>query len=134
MPRDRAVAYRPHMRRSKELIVLVVLLLGTVAFVLWYVVDRRAEQRTNPVKEPRSIGPLAAPAGTAVSPASPGGTAGPLDFEKVDGKTLDLSSGRPVLKDSTEDRAAMDAALKEMEEASKDVLFEAPKPKEPGRQ
>jgi hypothetical protein len=124
------------MRRSEELIVLVVLLLGTVAFVLWYVVDRRAQQRNNPATEPRAIGPVATPAtpGGAAAPSAPApATAGPLDFEKVDGKTLDLSSGRPVLKDSPADRAAMDAALKEMEEASRDVSFESPKQKDPAR-
>lgn len=42
-----------------------------------------------------------------------------------DGKTLDFSSGRPVIKDSAADKAALDAAVKEMDAASKDVTFPA---------
>ena len=33
------------MRRNKEIIVLLVLLAGMMAFVLWYVIDRRAKNR-----------------------------------------------------------------------------------------
>jgi hypothetical protein len=40
-----------------------------------------------------------------------------------DGKTIDFSTGKPVVKDSPEDKAAIDAAVKEMDEASKDVTF-----------
>lgn len=47
-----------------------------------------------------------------------------------DGKTLDFSSGRAVMKDTPEDRAALDKALKEMDEATKDVTFPATKPAE----
>jgi hypothetical protein len=42
-----------------------------------------------------------------------------------EGKTLDFSSGKPVVRDSADDRAAMEAALKEMEAAAKDVTFGA---------
>jgi hypothetical protein len=39
------------MRRNKEIIVLLVLLAGMMAFVLWYVIDRRAKIRgAAPVK------------------------------------------------------------------------------------
>lgn len=40
-----------------------------------------------------------------------------------DGKTIDFSSGKPVVKDSAEDRKAIDAAVKEMDEASKGITF-----------
>jgi hypothetical protein len=43
-----------------------------------------------------------------------------------DGKTIDFSSGKPVVKDSAQDKAAIDAAVKEMEEAVKDVTFGPP--------
>jgi hypothetical protein len=47
-----------------------------------------------------------------------------------DGKTIDFSGGTPVLKDSPADRAAMDAAVKQMDDAAKDVTFPAePAPK-----
>ena len=35
--------------------VLLVLLLGAVAFILWYVIDRRSRLRTDP--PPRSVSP-----------------------------------------------------------------------------
>ncbi len=36
------------MRRSKEIIFLFILLLCAMAFVLWYVIDRRAKLRAQP--------------------------------------------------------------------------------------
>ena len=42
-----------------------------------------------------------------------------------DGKTVDFSSGKPVIKDGAADKAALDAAVKEIDEASKDVTFPA---------
>lgn len=45
-----------------------------------------------------------------------------------DGKTIDFSSGRAVVKDSPEDRVALEKALKEMNAAAKDVTFPATKP------
>jgi hypothetical protein len=43
-----------------------------------------------------------------------------------DGKTIDFSSGRAVVKDSAKEKAAIDKAVKEMEEASKAVSFSSP--------
>ena len=40
-----------------------------------------------------------------------------------DGKTIDFSGGRPVIRDSAADKASMDAAVKEMDAASKSVTF-----------
>jgi hypothetical protein len=34
--------------RSKEILFLLVLLVGAMAFVLWYVIDRRAKNRAAP--------------------------------------------------------------------------------------
>ena len=54
------------MRRSKEIVILILLFVGAAAFVLGYVIDRRAKNRaaTRPVKvqpaEPNAqLGPLA---------------------------------------------------------------------------
>lgn len=33
------------MRRNKEIIILLALLVGMMVFVLWYVIDRRAKNR-----------------------------------------------------------------------------------------
>jgi hypothetical protein len=49
------------MRRNKEIIVLVVLLVAAMAFVLGYVIDRRAKNRAAPSPA----------AGATVPPARP---------------------------------------------------------------
>lgn len=87
---------------------LVALLVTAMAAVLWYVIERRARHRAAP------------PAVTQT-----------VDLTKHDGKTIDFSSGKPVVKDSPEDQAAIAAALKDMEEASKDTTFGTPPPKKP---
>lgn len=53
----------------------------------------------------------------------------PVDIQ--DGKTIDFSSGKPVVKDSVEQKAIIDAAVKEMDEAVKDVTFGPPPAKPP---
>lgn len=40
-----------------------------------------------------------------------------------DGKTIDFSDGTPRVKDGAADKAAMDAAVREMDAAAKDVSF-----------
>lgn len=120
------------MRRSPEIVILLVLLVIMVVGVLWYVFDRRAKNNAAPVNAPQvqSVNPAPAPASLArpigVKPTVSTPT-GPVEIP--DGKTLDFSSGRPVVKDSPEDRAALAKALKEMEEAVRTVKFEAmPRP------
>ncbi|MBI2496952.1 MAG: hypothetical protein HYV75_03160 [Opitutae bacterium] len=102
------------MRRAKEIMVLLALLLGMMAFVLWHVLDRRARTRATPP--------------VALTPPPP---AVPVDLTKHDGLTIDLSSGRPVVKDSAEDRAALAQAKQEMDEAVKGVTFGPPKKQTP---
>ena len=50
-----------------------------------------------------------------------------------DGKTLDFSSGKPVVKDTAKEKAAIEKAVREMDEAAKGVTFGSPpaKPAEP---
>ncbi len=43
-----SATYVSRMRRNKEIIILLGLLVGMMGFVLWYVIDRRARNRTNP--------------------------------------------------------------------------------------
>ena len=50
----------------------------------------------------------------------------PVDLTQHDGQTIDFSSGKPVVKDGPEDRAAVEKATREMTEAAKDVTFVAP--------
>lgn len=103
---------------------LLVLLVGVMAFVLWYVRARRAELREKPTTE-RFVGPV-----VTAPPANP---PAPIDLEKHDAKTIDFSSGQPVVKDTPADRAALEQGLKEIEEATRNVTFEAQKtaPKKP---
>lgn len=103
---------------------LLVLLVGVMAFVLWYVRERRAERRAKPAAE-KFVGPVANPA--------PAPTPAPVDLEKHDAKTIDFSSGQPVVKDTPADRAALEQGLKDIEEATRNVTFEAQKtpPKKP---
>lgn len=127
--------------------VLLALLIGAMAFVLWYVIDRRAKNRgvpppvaVTPAESAPAAGPVAAPVKpVTVTPMEPAPLTGPAvvaaPAQSVDlggqneRKTIDFSSGKPVVKDSAEDKTAIDAALKDMAEATKDVTFEAPKKK-----
>lgn len=43
-----------------------------------------------------------------------------------DGKTIDFSSGNPVVKDSAKEKDAIEKAVKDMEEAAKGVIFTTP--------
>jgi hypothetical protein len=45
-----------------------------------------------------------------------------------DGKTIDYSSGKPVVKDTEKEKAAIEKAVKEMDEAAKGVTFRSPQP------
>ena len=46
--------------------------------------------------------------------------------EIQDRKTIDFSSGKPVVKDSAKEQALIDAAVKEIDDAVKDVTFGPP--------
>lgn len=115
------------MRRSPEIVILIVLLVIMVVGVLWYVFDRRAKNRAVPEVPPSAQTAKPAPAATPL--ARPVGVApvfstprGPMEIP--DGKTLDFSSGRAVVKDTPEDQAKLAKALKEMEEAARTVTFD----------
>ena len=94
---------------------LLVLLAAAAAGVLGYVINRRATMRAQPKAVTKSVGPM------AHEPA-------PVDLERHDGKTIDFSGAKPVVKDTPADRAALARELKEIEEAAKNVTFEAEKP------
>jgi hypothetical protein len=108
------------MRRPKEVVVLVVLLVGAVAFVLWYVADRKARQQAAPPTAPKVVGPAAPGPAPAVPPPEP--------VVVKDKQTIDFSSGKGVVKSSAEDQAVIDAAKKEMDAALAEVSF-GPAPK-----
>ncbi len=102
------------MPRSKEIIVLLVLLVAAMGFVLGYVIDRRAKNRAAP-----------APAARHQAPLPP---AAPVDLTQHERQTIDFSSGQPVVKDTPEDRAALESALQDMRAATQGVKFEAAPP------
>ena len=109
------------MRRSKEIMILFALLAGAIVFVLWYVIDRRAKNRAAPPVTTRTLAPEPPPVA--------------LGTAETEHKTIDFSTGKPVVKDTPEDQAVIDAAIKEMAEATKHVTFEAQpkKPAEPAK-
>jgi hypothetical protein len=72
----------------------------------------------------------AAPARSeAASPVSPGTTANNAENQPVplggknDGKTINFSSGKPVITDTPEDKVAIRSALRDFTEAAKGVVF-----------
>ncbi len=97
--------------------------------------------RRNPAAAPAPAAPVAVPGATppaATAPANtppkptsgqpeiPIGRGGPR-VPVQDGKTIDMSSGRPVVQDDARSRAAIEKAKKEMEAAASEVTF-APRP------
>lgn len=59
------------MRRSKEIVALLLLFVGLAAVVLWTVVTRRAEQRRETKPVARELGPVAFPPAKNPSPPKP---------------------------------------------------------------
>jgi hypothetical protein len=93
----------------KEILLLLLLLLLGIGGVSWYVANRRAHP----------------PAPVAASVPAPA-PAGYVELTKHDQQTIDFSSGKPVVKDSPQERAELAAAEKELAEATKDVTFGPP--------
>lgn len=68
-----------------------------------------------------------------VSPTTPQPAAATKPLPEVaiqEGKTIDFSKGAPEIRDTPDDRAALEKAKKEMDEATKDVVFAPTKPAE----
>lgn len=113
---------------------LLVIALGVLLGYLW---NRRATPAA-PVPPPVTLTKPTPPAATpAVTTSKAGPTASavaqPAPNPPVaiqDNKTVDFSSGKPVVKNSAEDKAAIDAAVKEMDAATKDITF-GPTPSPP---
>lgn len=59
--------------------------------------------------------PISLPAATKDTPVTP----------IVDGAAIDFSTGKPVVGTSDADKASMDAAVKQIDEAAKSVTFKA---------
>jgi hypothetical protein len=89
---------------------------------------------TRPVVAAPGVVPVEAPAATAPAVVEAPGQAvtvapeppRPLPPGVVsirDQKTIDFSTGKPVVRDDAAEKAAIEAALKEMEEATRGVTF-----------
>lgn len=52
----------------------------------------------------------------------------PATVPIVEGKTIDFSTGQPVVRDEAADRAAIEKAKAEMDEATADIKFAPTKP------
>ena len=107
------------MRRSKEIVILIVLFVIMATGVLWYVIDRRAKNRALPPVATRTLAPE--------PPAKP------VDLTKHDGETIDFSSGKPMVKNTPEDKAALEAGIRDIADATKDVTFGPTPPPAPAQ-
>ena len=97
------------------------LLIAVLAGVFFWVVWKRLQPP--PPGPPIASKPAPTPA-PAPAPVALGGA--------NERKTIDFSSGQPVVRNSAADQAAIEAALKDMAEATKSVTFDRPKqPAEP---
>jgi hypothetical protein len=114
--------------------------LGLAAFIIFFIAVgaigawffRAQAYRNAPgVQNPRPTPPPAA--ATAPSPtASATGAAAKTEVAIQNEKTIDFSSGKPVVKDSAEEKAIIANSVKEMNEAAAGITFgPAPKPAEP---
>ncbi|MDB6168731.1 MAG: hypothetical protein JWM88_1595 [Verrucomicrobia bacterium] len=91
--------------RKKHLWLVPVIALG-IAVGLWW-------------KRSQADRPAHARGGPAVMTATP--SKNPVAIQ--DRRTIDFSSGRPVVKNSDDDKAIIDKAVKEMDAATKDITF-----------
>ena len=87
--------------------ILLLVILALAAFGVWSLVERGRVA-------PRTPAPLA-------SPADPAARAPEVAIQ--DRKTIDFSTGKPVIKDSAAEQAAIDRAVKQMDAAAAGVTF-----------
>lgn len=95
------------MSKQRALPVLIGAAATAAALLAYGLQPRSAPVRPSPVRP--------APAAQAFVPIQ-------------DGKTIDFSNGAPAVKDSAADKAAIDSAVKDMDEAAKGVTFPADAP------
>jgi len=85
---------------------------------------------TQPLATPSPATPVATPASAIPAIVNP--SAPKPEVAIQDEKTIDFSSGKPVVKDSAEEKAIIANSVKEMNEAAAGIRFgPAPKPAEP---
>lgn len=72
--------------------------------------------------------PLPLPSAVVAQPARDGRTPLRTEVPIQNGATIDFSIGAPIVRSQGDDQAALDRALKEMADATKDVTFPASPP------
>jgi hypothetical protein len=89
-------------------------------------------QSPAPAAQPVALATPPPAAASVATPASIAAAATKTNVAIQDEKTIDFSSGKPVVKDSAEDKAIIANSVKEMNEAAAGITFgPAPKPAEP---
>lgn len=121
---------------------VVLVLLGVIAGGVYFLRSRSVRAPAGPapaavapvpaIQSPPPAAPGPAPAPAVAGPTVQAGRSGvPVPLQ--DGKTIDMSSGRPVVRDDAASRAAIEKAKKEMAEAAAEVTFKSqPAPAQPG--
>ncbi len=115
----------------KKPLIALTLMVVLVALALIFS-GRKPETAPAPADNSTSTHALPSPAAanlTVITPTS-ASSAQKTTVAIQDGKTLDFSSGKPVLKDSAEEKAIIEQSVKEMNEAAAGVTF-GPVPKTP---
>jgi hypothetical protein len=98
----------------------IVILWFLFSLVVLAVIFFGRHKATHSTALPSATGSTAA----ATTPSGLSSTATPKTTVAIqDGKTLDFSSGKPVLKDSADEKAIIAQSVKEMNEAAAGVTF-----------
>jgi hypothetical protein len=115
----------------KKLTVILALLFMLVTLAVIFFGRHKVAHPTAPdAPNPTSLPSATSTAATSLGTSSPSAPQSVVAIQ--DGKTLDFSSGKPVLKDSADEKAIIEQSVKEMNEAAAGVTFgPAPKPPAP---
>ena len=101
-----ALASQPSLNSRLPRILAAIGVVLVVAFIVW----KRQPPPVAPTPAAQFVPPPAAAPEVAIE----------------DGKTIDFSKGAAEIRSTPTDQAIIDAALKEMQEATKSISFEAP--------
>lgn len=106
---------------KKPLVITALLVVLIAAAAIFF---GRRKPTATPARDTPTTGALrAAPSPGSTANTAVATTATKTDVAIQDGKTLDFSSGKPVLKDSADEKAIIEQSLKEMNEAAASVTF-----------
>ncbi|MDB6094273.1 MAG: hypothetical protein JWM32_1835 [Verrucomicrobia bacterium] len=99
---------------------ILVIALGVAAGYWW--TGRSAKTK---LPSPAAVAASTSPTVDQIAPGKTAATLTPAKpFETIqDGKTVDFSNGKAVVKESADDKAVIAAAVKEMDDATKNITF-----------